>query len=137
MTLLLARQCRVLSAPRGAAGAWQRLRCPALAVPAAAPAPARAYHRQNDAAALHEQAPETELPKRITIRKFYAGEKPVSEEPLKKGRSLVSPQYAKQQRLRQNFRKARSHFVTPPPGTGTAADAEAAQHAMSRVWSYF
>jgi hypothetical protein len=119
MTLLLARQCRVLGAPRGAAGAWQRLRCPALVVPA----PARAYHPQNDAEALHKQESGTKLPqytqsgKSFTIRKFFAGEKPVGKESLKKGRTVVThiipTHYNKQERARAQLHKERSHFVTP------------------------
>ena len=119
MTLLLARQCRVLGAPRGAAGAWQRLRCPALAVLA----PARAYHPQNDAEALRKQAPETKLPpytqtgKSFTIRKFYAGEKPVAEKSSKQGRPpvrhILRSEYRKQESARAKLRKERSHFVTP------------------------
>ena len=121
MTLLLARQCRVLGAPRGAAGAWQRLRCPALAVPA--PVPARAYHPQSDAEAPRKQAPETKLPqytqsgKSFTIRKFYAGEKPVGEESSKQGRPpvrhILRSEYMKQERARAKLHKERSHFVTP------------------------
>jgi hypothetical protein len=87
------------------------------------PAPARAYHPQNDAEALHKQESGTKLPqytqsgKSFTIRKFFAGEKPVGKESLKKGRTVVThiipTHYNKQERARAQLHKERSHFVTP------------------------
>ncbi|KAF3009824.1 hypothetical protein E8E13_010305 [Curvularia kusanoi] len=116
MALLLAQQCRLLRAPRGAAGALQRMARPVHAMPA------RSYSSQNGTAAQDEQTPRA-----VPIRKI------VSDQPairrisyLPKKPKTHSKEHEARNKKLQARNKELSHFVTPSVAESTPTPVESA-----------